>query len=189
MYKWFAALLVLLSLSVKGQELNCTIQVNADRITDANTQIFRTLETSLNEFVNNTRWSNKNFDRGERIECSIFINVSGYDSHNFTATMQVQSSRPIYNSTYASPVFNYNDKDVSFRYLENENLIYNPNSYDSNLVALMAFYANIIIGMDADSFKLNSGTPYYQAAQNMASLAQGGGYKGWSQPKPFFPGK
>ncbi|KAF2517508.1 DUF4835 family protein [Flavobacterium salilacus subsp. salilacus] len=181
MYKWFATLLVLLSFSVKGQELNCTVTVNADRITDANTQIFRTLETSLNEFVNNTRWTSKNFDRGERIECSIFINISAYDSNNFSATMQVQSSRPVYNSTYPSPILNYNDKEISFRYLENENLIYNPNSYDSNLVALMAYYANIIIGMDADSFELNSGTPYYQAAQNMVSLAQGGGYKGWSQ--------
>ncbi len=181
MYKWFAMLLVLLSFSVKGQELNCTVQVNADRITDANTQIFKTLETSLNEFVNNTRWTNKNFGRGERIECSIFINVSAYDSNNFTATMQVQSSRPVYNSTYSSPMFNFNDKDIAFRYLENENLIYNPNSFSSNLVALMAYYANIIIGMDADSFELNSGTQYYQAAQNMVSLAQGGGYKGWSQ--------
>ena len=181
MYKCFAMLLVLLSFSVKGQELNCTVQVNADRITDANTQIFRTLETSLNEFVNNTRWTNKNFGKGERIECSIFINVSGYDSNNFTATMQVQSSRPVYNSTYSSPILNLNDKEVGFRYLENENLIYNPNSYSSNLVALMAYYANVIIGMDADSFELNSGTPYYQAAQNMVSLAQGSGYKGWSQ--------
>ncbi|AXG74329.1 DUF4835 family protein [Flavobacterium arcticum] len=181
MYKWFAMLLIMLSFSVKGQELNCTVQVNADRITDANTQIFRTLETSLNEFVNNTRWTNKNFDRGERIECSIFINISEYNSNNFSATMQVQSSRPIHNSTYSSPILNLNDKEVAFRYLENENLIYNPNSYDSNLVALMAYYANVIIGMDADSFELNSGTPYYQAAQNMVSLAQGSGYKGWSQ--------
>ncbi|QYJ68053.1 type IX secretion system protein PorD [Flavobacterium litorale] len=181
MYKWFAIMLVFLSFSVKGQELNCTVQVDFDRITDANTQIFRVLEKSLNEFVNNTRWTNRDFAPGERIECSIFINVSAYNSNNFTATMQVQSSRPVYNSSYSSPMLNFNDKEVAFRYLENENLIYNPNSYDSNLVALMAYYANIIIGMDADSFAPSGGTPYYQEAQNMVSLAQGSGYKGWSQ--------
>ncbi|OIQ22412.1 MAG: DUF4835 domain-containing protein [Flavobacterium sp. MedPE-SWcel] len=181
MYKSFLILLVLLSFSVKGQELNCTVEINADRVTDANTQIFRTLETSLNEFMNNTSWTTRNFERNERIDCSIFINVSAYSSNNFTATIQVQSSRPIYNSTYSSPMLNYNDKEVKFRYLESENLIYNPNSFDSNLVALLGYYANVIIGMDADSFELNGGTPYYQAAQNIVGLAQGSGYKGWAQ--------
>lgn len=181
MYKWFGIVLLLLSLSAQGQELNCTVKINAERITDANTQIFRTLETSLNEFMNNTRWTSRNFGRDERIDCSIFINVSAYDSNNYSATMQVQSSRPVHNSTYQSPILNFSDKDISFRYIENENLIYNPNSFGSNLVALLAYYANIIIGMDADTFELNGGTPYYQVAQNMAALAQGGGYKGWSQ--------
>ena len=182
MYKWVAALVVVLfSFSVKAQELNCVVQVNTDRITDGNTQLFKTLETSLTEFINNTRWTTRNYGRSERIDCSIFINVSEYNSNNFKATMQVQSSRPVYNSTYQSPVFNYSDPDVGFRYTQSENLIYNPNSYNSNLIALISYYANIIIGLDADTFELNGGTEYYQAAQNMASLAQGGGYKGWSQ--------
>lgn len=180
MYKWIGALLFLVSFSVKGQELNCTVQINSDRITDANTQIFNTLERSLADFVNNTRWTTRDFARGERIECSMFINISGYESNQFTATLQVQSSRPIYNSTYLSPVFNFNDKDFNFRYNESENLIYNPNSFDSNLVGVISYYANVIIGMDADTFEINGGTPYFQAAQNIASQAQGSSYKGWS---------
>lgn len=181
MYKWIGVLLLMFSFSVNGQELNCTVKINFERITDANPQIFKTLENALNDFVNNTKWTSRNFDRSERIDCSMFINVSAYNSNAFTATLQVQSSRPIFNSTYSSPIFNYNDKDFNFRYMEGENLYYNPNSFDSNLVAMIAFYANIIIGLDADSFQKSNGTTYYQAAQSMVSLAQGGGYKGWSQ--------
>jgi len=181
MYKWIGVLLIMFSFSVKGQELNCSVKINFERITDANPQIFKTLEKSLNDFVNNTRWTARNFDNNERIDCSMFINVSAYNSNAFTATLQVQSSRPIFNSTYSSPIFNYNDKDFNFRYTEGENLYYNPNSFDSNLVAMIAFYANIIVGLDADSFQKNNGTTYYQTAQSMVSLAQGGGYKGWSQ--------
>lgn len=181
MFRWLTIIAVLFAFNSQAQELNCTVTVNADRVTDANTQIFRTLETSLNEFMNSTRWTSRNFSRNERIDCSIYINVSAYDSNSFSATMQVQSSRPVYNSTYQSPILNFNDKDISFRYLENETLQYNPNAFTSNLIALMAYYANIIIGMDADTFELNSGTPYYQAAQNMVGLAQGSGYRGWGQ--------
>lgn len=181
MFRWLKIIAVLFAFTAQAQELNCTVTVNADRVTDANTQIFRTLETSLNEFMNSTRWTSRNFSRNERIDCSIYINVSAYDSNSFSATMQVQSSRPVYNSTYQSPILNFNDKDISFRYLENETLQYNPNAFTSNLIALMAYYANVIIGMDADTFELNSGTPYYQAAQNMVGLAQGSGYRGWGQ--------
>jgi Domain of unknown function (DUF4835) len=181
MYKYIGMLLIFFSFTAKGQELNCTVKVNYSMITDANTQVFKTLEKSLNDFVNNTRWSSRNFGRSERIDCSMFFTITAYDSNAFSATLQVQSSRPVYNSTYSSPVLNFNDKDISFRYTEGENLIYNPNSFDSNLVALVSFYANIIIGLDADTFEKNGGTPYYEAAQNMASLAQGGNYKGWSQ--------
>ncbi|MDV6169971.1 DUF4835 family protein [Flavobacterium sp. DG1-102-2] len=181
MYKWLGVVLLLFTVSVKGQELNCTVKVSFDRITDANPQVFKTLERSLNDFVNNTRWTSRDFDRSERIECSMIINVSGYDSNAFTAALQIQSSRPIFNSTYSSPIFNFNDKDCNFRYNEGESLYYNPNSFDSNLVAMVAYYANIIIGLDADSYEKNSGTPYYQVAQNIASLGAGQSYKGWSQ--------
>ncbi|MEL1242902.1 DUF4835 family protein [Flavobacterium sp. DGU11] len=181
MYKWIGLLLMFFSFTVNGQELNCNVKVNYQMITDANPQIFKTLEHALNDLMNNTRWTSRNFGRSERIDCTMIFTISAYDSNAFSATLQVQSSRPVFNSTYSSPVFNFNDKDISFRYTEGENLIYNPNSADSNLMALVSFYANVIIGLDADTFQKNGGTKYYEAAQNMASLAQGGNYKGWSQ--------
>jgi len=179
MYKYIAALLVLFTFTANAQELNCTVKVNFDRITDVNPQIFKTLEKSLTDFVNNTRFTQRGMSRGERIESSLIFNISAFNDNNFSATLQVSSLRPVFNSGYSSPVFNYNDKDITFRYIEGENLIYNPTTFDSNLVSIVAFYANIIIGLDADTFKKEGGTVYYEAAQGIASVAQGGG-KGWS---------
>ncbi|WP_298153306.1 DUF4835 family protein [Flavobacterium sp.] len=164
-----------------AQELNCEVRINSDRVGSTNQQIFKTLEKSLNEFVNKTKWTETSFKTKERIDCTMFINVASYSGDQFSATLQIQSSRPVYNSTYSSPVFNYNDKDFNFKYVEYENLFFNPNSFDSNLVSVLAFYANIIIGLDADTYSLMGGTDYFNAAQSIASVAQQGGYKGWSQ--------
>lgn len=181
MRNWIITALLFVSFFGFGQELNCSVKVNYDQVTDANTQIFKTLERSLGEFVNNTKWTNKNFTRNERIDCSMFITVQSYSSNEFICTLQVQSSRPVYNSTYASPVFNFNDKEFNFRYLEFENFVYNPNSYDSNLIAVVAFYANIIIGLDADTFSAQGGGKYLEAASNIANLAQSSNGPGWTQ--------
>jgi len=164
-----------------SQELNCTVKVNYDQVTNANVQIFKTLERSLTEFVNNTKWTDITVQPNEKIDCSMFLTVNSYDSNNFSGTLQVQSSRTAYNSTYTSPVFNFNDKDFDFRYIEFENLLYNPNSFDSNLVAVISFYANVIIGLDADTFSNLGGTKYLEAAANISNLAQGSGMKGWVQ--------
>ncbi|UOK42080.1 MULTISPECIES: DUF4835 family protein [Flavobacterium] len=181
MRNWILFGLLFVSLFGYSQELKCTVKVNYDQITSANVQIFKTLERSLGEFVNNTKWSTKNFANNERIDCSMFITIQSYDSNDFQCTLQVQSSRPVFNSTYTSPVFNFNDKEFNFRYVEFENFVYNPNSYDSNLVAMVAFYANIIIGLDADTFSNQGGTKYLEAASNMANLAQSSGSAGWTQ--------
>jgi len=181
MSKWIGLLLVIFTLQVNGQELNCDVKINYDRITDVNPQVFKTLERSLSDFINNTRWSTRDFGRSERINCTMFINVSAYNGTEMGATLQVTSARPVYNSTYASPMFNYNDKDFNFSYTEFQNLSYNPNTFDSNLVSVVAFYANLIIGLDADSFSKLGGTPYYEAAMNVASVASSSGYKGWNQ--------
>ncbi|MFL9836848.1 DUF4835 family protein [Flavobacterium sp. ST-75] len=181
MYRYLGLLLLLLSFSVKGQELNAAVQVNYSQITDANTQIFKTLETSVTEFINNTHFTNRNFERNERIDCVFFINITAYQSNSFDATLQVQSSRPIFNSSYLSPVLNFNDKNFGFSYTEFQNMVYNPESYTSNLISVISFYANMIIGMDADTYEFEGGTPYYEIAQRIASAAQQSGYKGWSQ--------
>lgn len=181
MRNWIITALLLVSYFGYSQELNCTVKVNYDQITAANVQIFKTLERSLGEFVNNTRWTTRNFANKERIDCSMFITIQSYESNEFTCTLQIQSSRPVYNSTYGSPVFNFNDKDFNFRYLEFENFVYNPNSYDSNLIAVVAFYANIVIGLDADTFSSQGGTKFLEGAANIANLAQSSGTAGWTQ--------
>lgn len=164
-----------------SQELNCVVSINSERVTDNTQQVFKTLETALNEFVNKTKWTSQDFNQNERIQSSMFINVSEMNNTTFTATIQVQASRPIYNSIYSSPIFNYNDKDFVFKYVEFESLNFNPNSFDSNLISVIAFYSYIILALDADSFEPLKGTPYLEMAQNVMSVAQTGGFKGWSQ--------
>jgi Domain of unknown function (DUF4835) len=171
----------LIGITVHSQQLNCTVTVNSQQITNVNQQIFKTLQSSLTDFVNKTDWTGQVMKQNEKINCSIYINLTAGSSDQFSGSIQVQSSRPIFDSTYSSPIFNFNDKDFNFRYVEFENLIYNPNAFDSNLVAVIAYYCNIILGLDADSFVEQSGTPQLEVAQNIANMAQQGGYKGWTQ--------
>jgi hypothetical protein len=164
-----------------SQELNCTVTVNAQKLDNANQQVFKTLETSLSEFVNQTHWTALTYKQNEKINCSMYITISANNSDQFTATIQVQSSRLIYNSTYASPVLNFNDKDFNFRYTEFESLIFNPAEFESNLVSVVSFYSYVILGMDADTFMPLAGNSYFEIAQNISNVAQQSGYKGWSQ--------
>ena len=170
-----------IGITVYSQQLNCTVTVDSKQITNVNQQIFKSLQTSLTDFINKTDWTGQLLKQNEKINCSIYITLNSGSTDQFSGTIQVQSSRPIFDSTYSSPVFNFNDKDFNFRYVEFENLIYNPNTFDSNLVAVIAYYCHIILGMDADSFVEQSGTSYLEAAQNIATLAQQSGYKGWTQ--------
>ena len=181
-YKGLAFLFVLfVSHWTVGQELNCTVTVNADRMTDVNPQIFRNLEKQVSEFLNNTKWTNLEYQQNEKIACNFFINVSEFKNNNMAATIQVQSSRAVFNSTYASPILNINDKDFNFRYLEFEQLVFDQNSFNSNLTSVLAFYANIIIGLDMDSFAENGGSKYLEIASNIMNVAQSSGFKGWTQ--------
>lgn len=181
MTKMLTFFLLITCAFTQAQELNCTVTVNTDKLSNANQQVFKTLQTSLNEFVNQTNWTSQVFKQNEKINCSMYIIISSNNSDQFVATVQVQSSRVIYNSTYASPVLNFNDKDFSFRYTEFENLIFNPAEFESNLVSVVSFYAYIILGMDADTFMPMAGDSYFDTAQNIANVAQQSGNKGWSQ--------
>ena len=181
MNKIVAFLLFFIFGFTQAQQLNCVVTVDSQRLSVTNQQVFKTLETSISEFVNKTDWTGQVLKQNEKINCSMYITISANSSDQFTATIQVQSSRPIFNSSYSSPVLNYNDKDFNFRYIEFENLIFNPTSFDSNLVSVLAFYSYVILGMDADTFVAESGTPSFETAQNISNVAQQGGSKGWSQ--------
>ena len=173
--------LVLIFSCAQSQELNCTVTVNAQKLPNANQSVFKTLETALNEFVNRTQWTSQTFKQNEKINCSMYITISSNNSDQFVATIQVQSSRPIHNSSYASPILNFNDKDFTFKYAEFESLNYNPTAFESNLVSVISFYSYVILGMDADSFVAESGNTYFETAQNISNVAQQSGYKGWTQ--------
>ena len=163
-----------------SQELNCTVVVNAKQTGNENLPIFKTLEKQLKEFVNNTSWTSKNFATQERIDCSMIINVVNYSGEAFQASLQVQSSRPVFGSSFTSPVYNFNDKDFNFRYLEFQNLIFNPTQYESNLVSVLAFHVNMILGLDAESFSENGGDEYFKQAQTIVNYSQqDASFKGW----------
>jgi hypothetical protein len=163
-----------------SQELNCTLVINAEQTGRQNQQIFKTLERALNDFINKTTWTNKIIASQERIDCGMVITVTEFSVDNFKASIQVQSSRPVYNSSYSTPVFNFNDKDFSFTYVEFQNLTLNPNQFQSNLTSVVSFYAYMILGIDADTFTKNGGSEYYDQAKNILNVAQTSGYKGWA---------
>ncbi len=168
---------------VFAQELNCNLVVYAQLTGNENVQVFKTLEKQLNEFVNNTRWTNKPFALEERIDCSMIININDYDSDTFKASIQVQSVRPVHNSTYVSSVYNFNDKDFNFNYLEYQNLNFNPTQFQSNLISVLTFHIYMILGVDADTFELNGGDEYYAQARDIANYSQKGNVSGWAPPK------
>lgn len=168
-------------IQLNAQELNCTITVNADKIPGSNKQIFTTLQTSLNEFVNQKRWTNFNYKPQELINCNLTLTILEQTGTDFRGHIQIQASRPVYNSTYLTPVFNFKDDNFSFQYIEFEPLQFNENSFESNLVSIVSYYVYTILGMDADTFSLNGGTAYFTKAQDIVVLAQQSGYVGWNQ--------
>ena len=162
-----------------AQELNCLVTVNSDQIAGSNKQVFSTLQQSLNEYINQTKWTDRVVKPEERVNCAMTIIITSRNNNNFTATLQVQSTRPVYNSSYASPVLNIKDNDFNFKYNEFDPLIYNKNSFDSNLVSTIVFYANIILGVDADTFSKLGGESELKEAQNVMLQAQQSGLSSW----------
>ncbi|WP_055446512.1 DUF4835 family protein [Lacinutrix mariniflava] len=162
-----------------SQELNCNVVVNAQLTGNENLQVFKTLEKQLTEFVNKTQWTKRKFKPQERIDCNIVINVTGQDGENFNGSVQVQSSRPVFGSTYTTPIYNINDKDFAFQYLEFQNLTYNDNQYESNLISVLAFHINMVLGLDAESFSKEGGNTYFKQAQRIVNYSQQENYKGW----------
>ena len=175
-------LILFLSLSFYtfSQELNCEVVVNAQQTGNENLPVFKTLEKQLKEFINNTKWTNRTFTPQERINCSMVINVSAYNNDSFIASLQVQSSRPVFNSSYVTPVYNYNDGDFSFRYVEFQDLIFNKNQFVSNLVSVLAFHVYMVLGIDADTFALKGGEEYYKQAEIILNYSQQENFKGWN---------
>tara|TARA_R110002012_G_scaffold322096_1_gene555379 strand:- start:68722 stop:69612 length:891 start_codon:yes stop_codon:yes gene_type:complete len=182
MLKYFYLLiLILLPFFGATQEINAVVTVNSDQVSQTNQQIFNTLERSLNDFVNKTKWTNRTYKEVEKLNVRMFITVTEFQNNRFKASIQLQSSRPVFNTAYESPVFNYKDNQYNFEYTEFQPLVFNENVFESNLVSVVAFYAYIMLGIDADTFELEGGTDFYRKAQNIVTQAQGINFAGWSQ--------
>jgi len=168
------------ALSSQGQELNCNVVVNADQIQTSERIVFKDMETSLSQFMSTRKWTNDLFTPEEKITCNMIITIDKMPSiGTFSATVQIQAARPIYNTNYESIIFNFADRDWQFEYVESQPLEFNENVFQNNLVAMMAYYAYVIIGMDYDSFGENAGTPYFQKAQDIVNNAQQSNRAGW----------
>lgn len=173
-------LLLITYFNSSAQELNCQIQIASSAVQTNDRRVFNTLQTAVFEFMNQTKWTNYVYKIEERIECSILINITKWDnSELFEGTIQVQSTRPIYKTSYNSTLLNYLDKDLKFSYIESEPLDFQINSFSSNLTSVLAYYAYVIIGLDFDSFSLNGGSPYYNNAQTIVNNAQATKEPGW----------
>lgn len=163
-----------------SQELNCSVQISSQQVSDVDKTFTEALQKSVYEFLNNRKWTEDNFLQHEKIECNILINLTERISiDEFKATFNIQSRRPVFKTSYNSNMLSYQDENIQFRYVQFETLEYSENSYITELTSLLAFYAYMIIGIDYDSFSLNGGTPYYQKALQIVNNAQTSKYKGW----------
>lgn len=167
----------------QAQELNCQVTLITDaklEVTTVDKEVLEQLKQVVNDFMNNTQWTKDKFKTEERINCNIQLQISKIPSQGvYEGAMQIQSSRTGFNSSYNTTVFNFQDENISFAYSRNSIISYAPNQYRDNLTSVLAFYAYFIIGMDYDSFGLKGGTPYFNEAQQIVSLAQSSGASGW----------
>lgn len=174
--------------AIQAQELKANITIISSRVGNTvNPSVFRTLQTALNNFLNNRKWTSDNFQPNERIECNFLLNLEASgDPNTYNADLTIQAARPIFNTSYLSPIINYRDENVTFKYVEfqqldfNENRVSGSDALASNLTAVLAYYAYMILGFDYDSFSLRGGEPWFQKAQNVVNNAPDGrGISGW----------
>lgn len=165
-----------------SQELLSTVQINSEQVQGSNQNAFKALEKSLRDFINNTSWTGKKLQNFEKIKSNFAIVISNRDVNKYSARIVVQAVRPVFSSSYESPLLNIQDNRFSFEYVENENLVFNERQFSGkNLIDVISFYVYLILGYDADSFQSMGGTPWFSKAQQIAQNAQNRGYEGWNQ--------
>lgn len=162
-----------------AQELNATVQILDPTRQVTNQELIPNMKKAIENLLNFTVWTTETYEVEERIRCSFVITLSARNGNNFSGNIQVNYSRPIYNSNYDSPVLNYIDTDFDFTFLENEPLEYIQNANSGNLTAVLSFYAYVIIGLDKDTYSFQGGQQAYTTAQGIVSMAQSEGAQGW----------
>ena len=180
MYKLVLIIAVLLTNVVVAQELNCVVTVISPRIQGSDKKVFTTLQQSLFEFMNTTKWTNDKFKAEEKIECNIQIEITErVSTDEFKGTLQITSRRPVYKADYNSPILNIKDNDCNFRYIEFQSIEFNESGSNPNLTAMMAYYAYLAIGIDYDTYTPLGGTPYFQKMQTIVANMQNAQEQGW----------
>jgi hypothetical protein len=186
MKKALSALLLLACLltvnTVRAQELQCEVRVSSNKIQGSDRTIYQNLQTSLHEFINNTKFTEINFRQAEKIECSMLVDVTSREGNYFTAEISLALRRPVFKSNYSTPLFNYIDRRFYFEYMDGQPLDFNPNSFISNLTSTIGFYVYVFLGLDFDSFSPNGGDPFFAIAENIANTApqEADSENGWS---------
>jgi len=155
-----------------AQEINCKVTVNSDQIEGSNKQVFETLKTSIEEYVNHNRWTNMTFAEHEKIECSMMLIVKSVADNLYTCEMTLQSRRPVYGTTYTTPILNFRDNNFTFTYQEFDRIEYQQNQFTTNLTAMLAYYCYLIIGHDCDSYQRLGGTPYFLQCEEIVNACQ-----------------
>lgn len=174
----FIFVFILSILRAPAQELNCQVTVNADQISGSK-QVYETLQQAITDYMNTTVFTNAQFASNEKIECRIFITVKENNDDVLSGDIQVQSLRPVYNSSYTTTLINFKDSKVEFSYRENEPLVFSVNNMESQLTAILNFYAYLILAVDFDSFSPKGGDPYFERLAMIVQMAQSSGESGW----------
>ena len=166
-------------ISIYAQELKCDVEINSEQIQNSSKEVFKTLKQAIADYMNTNKWTDAQFSANEKIECKMYFTIKSYNDNIMSGDLQIQSNRPVYNSSYTTTIINFKDTKIEFTYQENEPLVFSEVTMESNLTAILNFYAYIIIAMDFDTFSLNGGAPYYEKAANVVRLAQSSGESGW----------
>ncbi len=169
----------LLAASAAAQELNCRVEVNSDKITGTNKSVFTTLQEAITSYMNDTKFTAAQYSPIEKIECTLFFTIKEYDGDKMTGDIQVQATRPAYNASYTTNLINFRDSKVEFTYSEGEPLTFNETNMESQLTAILNFYAYIIIAIDTDSFAPRGGEAAWDRVKTIVQQAQSSGETGW----------
>lgn len=174
-----AAIVTLSAQGIAAQELRCNVEVNSQKIEGTNKSVFETLKQSIADYMNENKFSTATFSPTEKIECTFYLTVSEYENDRIKGDIQLQLSRPVYNSTYTTTLFNFKDNKVEFEYREGDPLVFNETTQQSNLTAILDFYAYLFLALDFDSFSPEGGQVFYDKAQAVVQAAQSSGEVGW----------
>ena len=187
MKKFFLLLTVALLCAIpvfaddEATELNCEVEINSDKVTNGSKDIFAELKQAVTDYMNTTKWTNAVFGTNEKIYCKLMLTISSWDDASglMKGDLQIQSQRPVFNSTYTTAIINFRDTKVDFTYDRGQQLVFSEMDMEDNLTAILNFWADMIIAMDFDSFEYKGGDPYYERAAQVVRLAQSSGESGW----------